>query len=45
MIKYHCKNIRELFGHKYDLEMSKNSALPRFYVCLLNSVVNLEGPS
>ena len=29
MIKYHCKNIRELFGHKYDLEMSKNSALPR----------------
>ena len=30
MIKYHCKNIRELFGHKYDLEMSKNSALPRF---------------
>ena len=30
MIKYHCKNIRELFGHKYDLEMSKNSPLPRF---------------
>ena len=36
MIKYHCKNIRELFGHKYDLEMSKNSALPRFYGCLFS---------
>lgn len=43
MIKYHCKNIRELFGHKYDLDMSKNSALPRFYACLLKSVVELEG--
>lgn len=30
MIKYHCKNIRELMGHKYNLEMSKNTALPRF---------------
>jgi hypothetical protein len=37
MIKYHCKNIRELFGHKYDLEMSKNSPLPRFYSCLLKT--------
>lgn len=41
MIKYHCKNIRELFGHKYDLEMSKNSALPRFYSCLLKPLIAL----
>ncbi|KAK8807848.1 hypothetical protein WA158_007377 [Blastocystis sp. Blastoise] len=30
MIKYHCKNIRELFGHKFNLEMSRTTALPRF---------------
>lgn len=30
MIKYGIKNIRELFGHKFDLNMSRTSALPRF---------------
>ncbi len=30
MIKYRSKNIRELFGHKSKLEMSRNAPICRF---------------
>ena len=30
MIKYRCKNIRELFGHKSQLSMSRDAPLARF---------------
>ena len=30
MIKYRCKNIRELFGHKSKLEMSRSAPIARF---------------
>lgn len=30
MIKYRCKNIRELFGHKSKLEMSRNAPIAMF---------------
>jgi len=30
MIKYRCKNIRELFGHKSKLEMSRGAPIARF---------------
>ncbi len=30
MIKYRCKNIRELFGHKVRLEMTREAPLCRF---------------
>ena len=30
MIKYRIKNIRDLFGHKVDLNMMKESPLARF---------------
>ena len=43
MIKYHCKNIRELMGHKYNLEMSKNTSLPRFYYVCFNCSFECEG--
>ena len=30
MIKYRCKNIRELFGHKVQLDMIRKSPICRF---------------
>jgi len=30
MIKYRCKNIRELFGHKSKLEMTRSAPIARF---------------